>query len=225
MKLGGADVPWCGGSNITTNKRASPRSTYATRPQDLRNRLTLEPKLTEGLPEEQQLDTPIATQKPGAKVPLTNWILRVKTALEKMGMDTVFRVIDLSSEQEIYLLENWGQLPAKEVDSWVTHLQTGIPPATPTKISRPSTSNTPCPEDLYNLEMSGQFLQRSITTDMYALIQTEIQNATGPQIFAHIVGKHQIGTNQAVRRLVDDLQKLSLSAEPKENVETPGNPS
>ena len=68
--------------------------------------------------------------------------------------------------------------------------------------------------------MSGQFLQRSITTDMYALIQTEIQNATGPQIFAHIVGKHQIGTNQAVRRLVDDLQKLSLSAEPKENVET-----
>ena len=213
-------VPWTGGSNVLKNLRAGPKSTLCYRPTDFKNRFTVEDKLCTGLAESERLDTPAKTKKPDTKITLLNWVTRIRDAMETGGMDTVFRYVDLATETEVNMLVRWSQLPLTKIQEWVKHLVTGIPAQTGSAIARPSTDNTPCPNDIYNLEMSARFLRNSIVPEMLEMVQHEIADKTGPEVLAYIIRKHQVGTGQAVRKLVDELQELKLSAEPREDVET-----
>ena len=218
--MGGQMVPWTGGTNIVAQQRTGPKSTLCYRPTDFKNRFTVEAKLCEGLQESERLDTPAQTQKADAKVTLLTWITRIRDALENSGMDTVFRCVDLIAETEVNTLVRWSQLPIATIAAWVKHLQKGLPPKSGSAIALPQAVNTPCPNDLYNLEMSARFLKNSLVPDMLELIQHEVADKTGPEVLACIIRKHQVGTGQAVRKLIAELQALKLSAEPREDVET-----
>jgi hypothetical protein len=77
-----------------------------------------------------------------------------------------------------------------------------------------------CEFDVQNLTMSGKMLLDSLDLDMLLKVKNDLPaDATGPQVFAAVIGQHQSLNTSAVRILTEQLQKLHLSKEPAEDVE------
>ena len=56
-------------------------------------------------------------------VGLTMWITWVTMMLVQKRMDTVFKILINSDNNELDLLESWGKATKKQVKEWVEHLQ------------------------------------------------------------------------------------------------------
>jgi len=203
ITVGGTQIAWTGGGEAD-NKRAAPASSSAYRPADLRGLTKLEETLKAGLPEEYRLDEPEETRKDSFKgTGFTSWLKHVRKAMMQTGMDSVFRITDSSGAQTCNLLEEWGQQTLAQVKAWVQRLQQGADQY-----------------DLYNLEFSMNFLQRSITTQMWTRIEADANAVeTGPELFAIIIRAHQVTSVSAIRSLTMELAALSLKKVPGENVE------
>ena len=54
---------------------------------------------------------------------MTEWVREIQKNLEDGGMDTVFRLYNVTSPTpERYLLEKWGTLQEQEITEWVNDL-------------------------------------------------------------------------------------------------------
>ena len=150
---------------------------------------------------------------------LTSWILKLRETIENFGMDTIFRVVS-SSNEEVYLLERWGQLSQEQVRDWVKSLRSGTIGSGDENIISHLNNKAACPFDEQNLIWSRKFIQNSMSLEMHKLVQNEAQDATGPELFWLAVSKHQVANSQAVRNLVAELEEKKLKTEPQENVNT-----
>jgi hypothetical protein len=199
----GEEYAWTGGSSLAGKRLTEPASMKAYRPQDFKSLQKAEKECQEGLPESHRLSTPDKIISDPAAIPLQTWIKRVKAATEECGMDTQFRMA-VSPTEEHYLLDEFGRADPKTVKTWVDTLKAAG-----------------CSYDLKNLAMSGKMLLKSLDLDMLKKVERELPvNATGPEVFATVINMHQTLNTSAVRILTEELQKLRLSKEPGENVET-----
>ena len=198
----GEDFAWTGGSAL--NPLARPKTMAAYRPEDFKSLAKVEKECMTGLAESHRLSTPdkIAVGNDTKLVSLQTWIDRLKKVIEDRGLDTVFRMIENGTEY--YLLEEFGRANVARVAAWVEALR-----------------QQGCTYDERNLYMSGQMLLASLDLDMLKKTERDTDaDATGPEVFAAVVNIHQSLNTSAVRVLTEQLQKLKLTKEPAENVDT-----
>lgn len=151
----------------------------------------------EGLSTESQL--PLDGAK-GDTITFTSWLPKLLEDMQECGLDSVFR-IEVSGK-EIYILKEWGQITDQLVTDWLHYLATHGDKF-----------------DKANLHWSGRKLQKSISSDLWSEIEKDLdEDFSGPRVFAAIVHHHQQLSTTAVRDLVNQLQKLTLSKETAEDV-------
>ena len=91
---------------------------------------------------------------------------------------------------------------------------------TQTSSSTIGTSGMICAYDENNLDHSLQYLQNSVTSEMRDLVDQSLSaNPSGPEFAKLVILSHQVVNAEATRTLVDELKLLTLSKEPKEDVE------
>ena len=206
---------WTGGSNVITSRLARPKSVMAYRPQgDLRSQDRIYRYCTEGLEEERHLGP---VEDSNTTVSITTWVAQIRHAMEERGMDTVMRIYNASTQQELYMLssEHWGRIAASDVTEQVVEYTTGVYQHGSTTQRNPS-----CAFDRDNLRWSGQFIMNSITLPLWQLIERETgPEPTGPEAFYAIIQHAQVATASMVQSLVNDLKKMSLKQEPGQHVE------
>jgi hypothetical protein len=174
----------------------------AFRPQDFKSMSKMEEKCQAGLAKAYHLSTPDKISTDKTTVSMQTWIDQVKKTVEERGMDTPFRMTQ-SATEEHYLLEQFGRADVAKVATWVQQVRTNG-----------------CEFDEQNLKMSGKMLLDSLDLDMLLKVKNDLPgDATGPEVFAAVIGQHQSLNTSAVRVLTEQLQKLQLSKEPAEDVE------
>ena len=133
------------------------------------------------------------------------------------GLDTVFKVCNLQTGEELNLLTDWGLLEHKSwVHDWERTLQTGVPG--PDGIAQP-----PCAWDDQNLVWSGTKIMNSITNALRLEIVSDVgTHPTGPTALCKIMQTHQRMTANSLRLLETTLKNMDLRKEPAENVESFG---
>jgi hypothetical protein len=209
-RVGGIDIiegkqyAWTGGGTIQgTTLRTRPGSAKAYRPTDFKSLNKMETQCQEGLVEAHRLPTPDKIATDVTAVTLQTWIDRVKVALQERGLDTVFRMV-ISPTEEHYLLEEFGRAEVGTVTRWVNQVRA-----------------LGCIYDEANLVMSGKMLLASLSLDMLKKAERELPSgASGPEVYAVIINLHQSLNTSAVRVLTEQLQKLRLTKEAAENVES-----
>ena len=140
-------------------------------------------------------------------IQLTVWIKMIARNMEILGMDTVFKVPNLSLMQETDLLKDWTSIAVVDVDEWITMLKTGVG-------SKPR-----CPYDKQNLEWSGSYILNSLTKKLHSdVTQTTGQYPYGPEVLREVINIKQQLDSTAIRVIEQELQKLCLDCEPAENV-------
>ena len=132
-------------------------------------------------------------------------------------MDTVMRIYDANTQQELYMLspDEWGRIAAADVKDQVVEFTAGVYTAGST-----TTRHNVCRFDQDNLQWSGQFIMNSISLPLWQIIERETgPDPTGPEAFHAIIQHAQIATASMVQSLVNELKKKSLKQEPGQNVE------
>ena len=175
----------------------------AYRPTEFKAKTKTEASCSTGVAESFHLSTAdkIAEDKgETGMVTMQIWINQIKQVLEDRGMDSVFRMVDGTTE--LYLLSEFGRADKNKVSAWVAWVKTNGDAY-----------------DLENLQMSGKMLKASLKIDMLKKVDQETSaNATGPEVYAAVVNLHQSLGSSAVRQLTEQLQQLKLVKEPAENV-------
>ena len=113
-RVGGVDdgVPWVGGSFI--DKSTEPQDVLCYRPTTFKEKQRQCSDLKKGVEENQKLDFVGGNQ---TTVWLTMWITWVTMMLEQKGMDTVFKILVDSDNNELCLLESWGMVTMSRLRS------------------------------------------------------------------------------------------------------------
>jgi len=115
---------------------------------------------------------PISTDKPSQKqVPLIWWMKDIQAHLVTNGMDRVFYSVDTKNNVVVNLLESWSKTTVAEVAEWVK--------------TKPWDFH-----DYDNLQMSGKFLQDSISDKLYERIKFA-RDESGPLMCVSIVQEMQ----------------------------------
>ena len=181
---------WTGGS--TLNPLGRPIALTCFRPKDLRERLKIQEALESGLADVMKLDMPSAAGETES-YSITRSIGELKLELERCGLDNPFRIMT-SPTTEIYLLENWGGVSLSDVKYWCDQLD-----------------NTGCPFDSENLRVSAMKIKGSLGTSLSSRVATVTEaDAPGPVLFKVAVDQVASLSAAKVRKLVGDLQGLSL---------------
>jgi hypothetical protein len=200
----GEQYAWTGGGNLPATRIIEPSTVKAYRPTDFKALQKMEKECEEGLPTTLRLSTPDKTATDASAVTLQLWIDRIKDALEARGMDSVFRMENAGATTEYYLMEEFGRADVSRVRTWVTTLRA-----------------KGCAYDAKNLAMSGKMMLESLDVDMLKKASRDLEaKPTGPEVYAVVINIHQTLNTGAVRVLTEQLQKLKLSKEPAENVES-----
>jgi hypothetical protein len=110
----------CGGLLLPTTSSKRPKSTLAYCPEDFKSACKVEEGCQEGLPETKWL----YLDEKKSKITLTSWINALRVYMEERGLDSIFRLFDVSQGQETYLLKNWGSIRNKENNNkWIEDLE------------------------------------------------------------------------------------------------------
>ena len=215
VKYGTVDYHWTGGGLRPDMMMVAPWITKAFRPSDWKGQVKMEESCTANLPASHHLSTPDKVISDPKAVSFKTWIDRIRSEAEDRGMDTVFRMQDVTTGHETYILDSFGRANTTQVAAWVEMIQTGG------GALNAQLTAAPCPYDLNNLVMSAKMIRNSLDIDMLKKVEDDIHaTASGPQVFAAVVNIHQALSSSAVRVLIGELQELSLAKEPGENVET-----
>jgi hypothetical protein len=204
-------IPWTGGgTNGTATAILTPKSTYAYRSRDLNTALKVEKACTEGLPESRHLPAPGTTDTSAAANSITfaEWLYMLRMALIERGLDSVFR--PTIGNQEVFLLEKWGQATKEVIDAHVEWLY------------QPNQGDA---YDHQNLQLSAKFILNSLDTEMLRRTENEIGNAlqrapTGLEVFGAVISLYSVLNDSTERHFTDKLLKLHLADEPGQNVMT-----
>jgi hypothetical protein len=209
LQLGNVMVPWVGGGAAgTATEIHQPVSSLAYRANDLSTALKVEKACTEGLPEGRHLTAPGLTDMTTAvgSVTFAEWLYMIRMALIERGLDSVFRAT--INNEEVFLLEKWGQATKEVVDDQITFLNANGDEY-----------------DRKNLALSAKFILKSLSIDMLRRTESEIGNgldqpANGLEVFSAVIALHSVLNDSTERHYVTQLQKLKLVKEPGENVMT-----
>ena len=140
---------------------------------------------------------------------LTSWISMIHKDMMRMGMDTVFKVLDEDGTTEHDILQQWSTVSHVDIEAWEHRLRN----------SGVGISTLPCQYDEQNLDWSGQYLLNSISPKLYQDITSIItHNASGPCVLQEIINIKQIMDASGIRTLERQLQTLKLVNQPAENV-------
>ena len=102
-------------------------------------------------------------------ITLVAWVNEIRTHIEHKGMDTVFWVKQSSSE-EYYLLTDWGEVNADQVEDWVVELKNGV-----------SGAPDVCQFDLDNLMWSALMIKNSVSVRLWEEIEANMDyDTSGP---------------------------------------------
>lgn len=230
-RVGGIEdgIVWTGGSNRERNFLVEPNGMAAFRPRTFKEKMAIDKVCKEPLPEDRRLGTIDKIKKNESDIGLMSWLGQIREKVEECGMDTVFRVIRITGTRrylENYLFDDWGAVTVGEVETWAQSLRTTpFNPRAGTRDPagnyRPDILNAPCAQDLYNLKASYKMIQGSISTKLWASVERDLPtNPSGPEILMHIINVHQIVSSSTVRKMIKDLEKMSIKNEPGQNVET-----
>jgi hypothetical protein len=196
---------WTGGSNLGTQTRRA--SMFACRPEDMKMMYNIEKEMREGIKEESRLGLP--TEK-AYKITLTGWIDKVKTHIEKCGLDTVFHLFD--GKKECYLFDRWGEVSMDQIDDHVEDLITNGVPLPPLANGTRQTGRSPvCQFDIENLDRTREVITASLSQEFYnALGPKLLKGMTGIHLFLLAVSFLEPPTASTARALLTKLQKKEL---------------
>jgi len=145
-------------------------------------------------------------------------IRALEEAITLVGMEGVFVIIRPNGTMLNMLLEP-GRLTSSIVDNWILALETGVPSFDPiTKVAKPKLPV--CPYDKINIRWSGSAILNScseaLKMDLKDLVPLSEQ--TGPKLFFHFLQKLYRPSQSKIRVLCNNLEALTLTAYPAENV-------
>ncbi len=144
-------------------------------------------------------------------ITLVNWFTNLADSVQKLGLDTIFRVP--SSKGEIYVLQDWGELTSEGLLNWSDNLVEGFPFGDGTIVA--------CPYDVQNLQYSGIFLLSSLTPEYKASITEELgPSPNGLEVLAYLIRTRLLHALDRQRKLLYKLTEMKLSKHPGENVKT-----
>ncbi len=214
-RIGGGtspDTAWVGGSNLPAFRSTRARSIHARRPEDFRSAEKVKTQCTKGLPDSHKLGLEEEKQ---FTTTFTTWISAIREIMEERGMDTVFRPYSTKENLEVYLLVDWGKAKQKPVKDWVESLKTGLEDPTDPTLLLPA-----CPYDHDNLSWSEKAVRDSISMALWSTIEKDLTfGASGPEVFAAIIDKVQQVSASAVRSLTNDLEELTITKVPRQDVD------
>ena len=145
-------------------------------------------------------------------------IRALEEAFTLVGMEGVFAIIRPDGTT-LNMLREPGRLTSSIVDDWILALETGVPSFDPvSKLAKP---NLPvCPYDKINMRWSGSAILNScseaLKMDLKDLVPLSEQ--TGPKLFFHLLQKLYRPSQSKIRVLRNNLEALTLTAYPAENV-------
>jgi hypothetical protein len=191
-------VPWTGGSNLKPND--APVDVLCFRPENFREMQKQHDSLKKGLPVEQRLELGDGTKSP---ISLINWITWMMMSFTYSGMDTVFKILTNSDNEEIDLVKNWGKATMTMVKDWVTKLQGAFGDKF----------------DKENLRLSAFVVRGSLGPHLLArVISLAGADATGPELFLTAVFQVSFMTASLVRSYSNQIGGLKLKSIAGENV-------
>ena len=201
-------VLFSGGGSLTAHRISEPASSLAYRPEtDLRSIMRVEEACTRPLEEAKRIDEGAST------VTFTQWTNEVKRHFADNGLDSVAYVLkpkkkgnklpdinDLTKVEqechEYYLFSEWGVLSKEDMDEWDIALKT-----------------SKCPMDSTNNTYARKFLRASVGQVLRERIDRELPlEVSGARLLFFIIRKLQAVSAVSGRQLVEELQKIKLSA-------------
>ena len=134
---------------------------------------------------------------------VSGWIDEIKFLIKTNGMDSVFRIENGGTDQENYMLINWGNIKLSTVSNWVRQLK-----------------NHGCPYDSKNLRLSGMLIRESISTKVKQQISatTSIADISGSELLVYAIQQRTIMSSVHIRTVSKKLSNLSLDEIPGERV-------
>jgi hypothetical protein len=150
-------------------------------------------------------------------ISLTEWVKDIQKKLEDCGMDTVFRIYDVTqTTAEKYLISHWGTITMEQVTTWLKALtETGVRTG-----PDPTDVEALCEFDADNLTWSGDMVVSSISDKFWRDIERSLTTRTGPEVFYVVVRRLMHTTASTARTLTDKLMTLKLQKEPGMDVTT-----
>jgi hypothetical protein len=208
-------VFFSGGGCLKANRITEPQSSGAYRPDsDLRSKMRVEEACVRPLDEAKRID------EGASVVTFTQWTNDVKRHFADNGLDSVAYVLkpkkansslpDINNltdvEQacnEYNLFEEWGVLSKEDMLAWEAAL---------------ATSQTKM--DSVNQRYARRFLRASVGIVLRERIDRELPiDVSGSRLLYFIIRKLQGVSSVSGRQLVDELQKIKLSAIPAYHVQ------
>ena len=166
------------------------------------------------------LEAGIEIKLPGPKdkgvkdASIVSWFQQLASEMVECGLDSVFRVPNSDWTSETYILEDWGRITHSFCDSWLDDLEKGVCDPRSVRV------HPPCPHDAQNLLWSGTLILGGCT----AAHRLALKEALGPtpdgiSLIIWIVQKRHLVQSSCQRELITDLEKLTLSDMPGEDVD------
>ena len=195
--------PWTGGSNLAV--KAIPTYLTQRRPYKYSSSQALLSKIEAGIPEKLGL-----TDK-DCSCSFEHWMLLQSNAHVRFGLDTVFMMPDATWTTETNLFQCYSK-SWSEIAPWIDQLQTGV--------SKPGQAPLPaCTYDIQNLDYSAIFIKASLTPDFKNEVEHAVGlDASGVRILFCIIEMKLSLQASLQRDLVSQLEKLSITTEPGENI-------
>ena len=220
MKVHGTQViPGTGGSNIPIKGTREPASLMAYRPKEFNAAKKTEEALKKGLDDEDCLyPAEIINQVESGKASLLIWLDNMDRVFNGCGLDTMTRMpLKLHAkglgpyDKEYNIFQDWGLIDKEDVSIWVQWI-----------------INDGDNEDRYNLKMSFEKIQGSISRQMWAKVSSQFRMNgglpnSGPELLFALIEEHRMTSCSAIQNLVEEIRKMKLHEYPGENVELFGN--
>ena len=207
-KLGSDQILFSGGGCLKAHRISEPASSMAFRPDtDLRSIMRVEEACTRPLDEAKRID------EGSSVVTFTQWTNDVNRHFVDNGLDSIAYVLkpkvkgaslpdinDLTAVEkdcnEYNLFTEWGVLSKEDMDAWEAALKTST-----------------CPLDATNSSYARRFLRTSVGPVLRERIDRELAiDVSGARLLFFIIRKLQAVSAISGRQLVEDLQKIKLTA-------------
>lgn len=190
-------VAWTGGDPRQRDRVMA--SDLCMRPTQRKELASIRTEASTGLAATHHLGAP---SQAGNKITFATWMRYVTRHLRHCGLDSLFYVPKKgTTEPKHFICTDWGAIAMDDVDAFLDTLDSDK-------------------YDKQNLQWAGQFLQNSITLELWGMIEPELGlNVDGLRILTAIILQYQSSACITIRNLTTRLLDLTLTKVPGENVE------
>lgn len=198
LKDGG--TPWTGGDPSDPDREME--SLSCLRPDKSKELAPIRKEAIEGLEGHRRLGLPGAS---GNTITFATWMRYVTRHLQDYGMDGVFYIPKKGTTSPLFFVcTEWGKITMEDADSFLK-----------------STESNLDQYDKQNLKWSGDFLQDSVSLELWTAIEPDIGlRLNGVRVLVAIIRQYRAAASITIRNLTNQLMEMSLKTTPGENVET-----